>query len=90
MFKKKKAPTEPEYHDTEVANVQFVITDQKQLERLENIYKAFQTTHSKWTKQDILQFAVSTNNDNIMNLLLTYLEIRLDVPVKGNEEPSPR
>lgn len=31
MFKKKKAPTEAEYHDTEVANVQFVITKQEHL-----------------------------------------------------------
>lgn len=37
-----------------------------------------------------MQFATSANNDEMVNLLLTSLEIRLDVPVKGNEEPSPR
>lgn len=92
MFKKKKAPTEAEYnyHETEVANVQFVITKQKQLERLENIYQTVQKIQPKWSKQDIMQFATSANNDEMVNLLLTSLEIRFDVPVKGNEEPSPR
>lgn len=90
MFKKKNAPTEPEYHDTEVANVQFVITKQEQLERLENIYQTVQKIQPKWSKQDIMQFAISADNDEMANLLLTSLEIRLDVPVKGNEEPIPR
>lgn len=79
MFnRKKKAPTEPEYHDTEVANVQFVITKQDQLTRLENIYKAVQKIQPKWNKQDIMQFAASADNDEMVNLLLTSLEIRFD------------
>lgn len=96
MFKKKKAPTNPEeykkynYHDTKVGNIQFVIIKQDQLERLENIYKAVQKIQPKWTKQDIMQFATSANNDKILNILLTFLEIQFDVPVKDNEEPNSR
>lgn len=77
MFKKKKAPIETKYnyHDTEVANVQFVITKQDQLTRLENIYKTVQKIQPKWNKPDIMQFATSVNNDEMLNILLTFLEM---------------
>lgn len=92
MFnRKKKAPIEPQnYYDTEVANVQFVITKQDQLTQLESIYKAVQKLQPKWNKQDIMQFAVSANNDDMLNILLTFLENYLDISPKGNEEPNPR